>query len=339
MFSEKNSLIPLERWLDMPLVEIKDYIKANIQKPLTVFFSIDGTRRYYLKEKYRLGLAENETGADNDQEVVSYNFAEYSKFITRPLMQVFDLLFSAGVTNVLNIALLPSTFHRPNNYLSQMLKETERVFLNSAEFNQLYSKHGLRLRLFGDYDIAPETEKVREQLDGLTQRCHSLWPETNEISPSLYLGFYGGTFTQEITLRSARFFSENGRVPTDAELRQHSFPAGLSGPIDILISAGWLKVGGILPPLLDGGTTDIYNLSFLALDLDETTLKRILYDHLFLRNQATDDNADYTHADIRQLHNYYTQHQGGLVGLGQLVGSGLWYALHPQTEYIQSTKI
>jgi hypothetical protein len=100
--------------------------------------------------------------------------------------------------------------------------------------------------------------------------------------------------------------------------------------VDLLIGAGWLKVGGILPPWLDEGHTDIYNLGFLTLDLDEITLRRILYDHLFRRNAAGD--ADYSPEDLAALDTFYRHNHGKLIGLGKLVGGGLWYADCPDNK-------
>jgi hypothetical protein len=92
----------------------------------------------------------------------------------------------------------------------------------------------------------------------------------------------------------------------------------------LFINTGWFRVGGTLPPVLDQGT-DLYNLSILAFDLTEHDLRRILYDHLFLRNAAPEDNIPYTPDDLQELADYYAHNSQYVIGLGRLVGSGLWY--------------
>jgi hypothetical protein len=178
--------------------------------------------------------------------------------------------------------------------------------------------------------------------------------------PTLWLGYQSLPFSQELTRRTARLakyeeakfgITQTGHghghgqgqgqgvvtsiplIPT-SYLRNLSFQHQQPHPTQahILIGAGWLKVGGILPPWLDEGTTDIYNLGFLTLDLDEITVWRILYDHLYRRNAAGDADADYSPEDLVALDTFYRRNQGKLIGLGSLVGSGLWYADCPDDK-------
>jgi hypothetical protein len=77
---------------------------------------------------------------------------------------------------------------------------------------------------------------------------------------------------------------------------------------------------------LDDGGADLYFTTGLPLDITEDMMRRILYDHLFLRGVAPEDNADYASADLDTLRAYYATQGQGVIGLGQLIGPGLWYA-------------
>jgi len=127
--------------------------------------------------------------------------------------------------------------------------------------------------------------------------------------------------------RTLTLHVQKGRAPTADELCQSCFPDG-PHEINILIGAGWLRVGSFLPPLLDGGRTDLYNIAHLALDLQEETARRILYDHLFRRWAAPEDDVRYQPKDLQALGAFYREHAQCVVGLGQLIGPGLWYPDH-----------
>jgi hypothetical protein len=165
--------------------------------------------------------------------------------------------------------------------------------------------------------------------------------------PTLWLGYHSLSFSQELVRRTtltAKYSelplgtTQAGEITLplipSAYLQSLSFQGEYPHPtgVDLLIGAGWLKVGGILPPWLDEGHTDIYNLGFLTLELDELTLRRILYDHLYRRNASGDADADYSPEDLAALDTFYRHNQGKLIGLGKLVGPGLWYADCPDDK-------
>jgi hypothetical protein len=197
----------------------------------------------------------------------------------------------------------------------------------------------------GRVDVSSEQEQEQEQ----EQKQKATPIVEVQRQPTLWLGYHSLSFSQELVRRTtltatAKHYelplgtSQAGQVtipciPTDY-LQSLSFQREFPHPtrIDLLIGAGWLKVGGILPPWLDEGHTDIYNLGFLTLDLDELTVRRILYDHLYRRNAAGDADADYSPEDLAALDNFYRHNHGKLIGLGKLVGAGLWYADCPDNE-------
>lgn len=298
----------IEEWLAYPQAELANYVRP---KQLAVLLSIDGSRRHYLLSK-----------PNNDGKIT--DFADYARHTAQAYTRVYDLLFALGVNTILTPMLYPPNFLRSPDYLQKAILSSQQAFLGEA-FCQLYERRQVAARLYGDYDIAPNAAPVRTELTALTASLQALTPVGER---QLLFGFAAGSFGDEAIKRGLTLGTQLNRVPTQDEVRAACFPQGPQ-QINILIGAGWLRVGMILPPLLDGGATDIYNLSHLVLDLQETSLRQILYDHLFRRWAAPEDDANYSSQDLLELKNFYSKHNNGLIGLGQLVGPGIWYADYP----------
>jgi hypothetical protein len=272
-------------------------------------FSIDGTRRHYLLEQTETTKIEN--------------FANYAQRIIHSYIKAFELLFAHGIKTILISMLYPLNFQREEHYLVEAIAATAH-FLNRSHFKDLYKRFEVKARLYGDYEFAPAAHSVRDALKSVNNALCELTPQGER---QILFGYNAGTFADEAIWHSVNLYQRLGRIPTTAEVREACFPDGPS-KLDILIGAGWLRVGAILPPLLDAGSTDIYTLNHLTLDLQELTLRRILYDHLFQRWAAPEDDGDYTEADLATFRDYYRVHQNCLVGLGHLVGPGFWYPDH-----------
>jgi hypothetical protein len=175
--------------------------------------------------------------------------------------------------------------------------------------------------LYGDYEFAPNAASSRDAIMELAETAKEITPVGER---KVMFGFSAGSFSEEMIARSIALYQATGRMPTEAELMAACFPEGPT-QAHIWLGAGWLRLGITLPTLLDGGRTDVYGLSHLALDLNEGVLRRVLYDHLFRRWAGPEDDVDYTPNDLRELGDFYREHRDGVVGLGKLVGPGLWY--------------
>ena len=302
----------LDEWLNYSQTQIAEYVQ---KRKVSLMLSIDGTQRFYL------------THRPEEEDDTPLNFQEYVEFVIKPMAQLYNLIYTLGVNTVLTTVLLPSNFERAGKYAIKAIEQSYGAF-GGALFQEIYRLHNVKVALWGDYDVAPAAEPVRPYIEGLRESLVSV--SSPNPTNSLLLGFCAGTATQEITRRSHMLQDAGVMEPTDEELRKACFAHGPER-LDILIEAGWLKVGGLVPPLLDGGHTDTYDLAFLVLDLDEATLRRILYDHLFLRGAWSDDKQNYSSSDIKAMRIYYQANQGRLIGLGHLVEPGLWYPFTPAT--------
>ena len=296
----------LEYWLTASSEEVAFEVASH---HLAVLFSIDGTRRHYLLH--------------NELEEIT-DFAAYTRFTAERHIRVYDMLFSLGVETIMSSFLYPPNFQRSVSYVQQAVASCQQLLTTDA-FLALYKHQDVIVRMVGDYDISPNAAVVRSDLMALASELRSVTPRGTR---SLRFGFYAGDPITELITRSTTFTRTVGTPPTREELCIACFPEGPSA-INILIEAGWLRVGLVLPSILDNGQTDIYNLTHLALEVQEETIRRILYDHLFRRWAAAEDDLTYSAADLAALREYYADHPNGVIGIGQIVGPGLWYAEHP----------
>ena len=245
----------LDEWLAMPQAEIAQQVRAN---HIAVMFSIDGSRRHYLLAQ----PPENRRISD---------FGGYAQHNTLAYVQVYELLFAHGIETILTPTLYPPNFVRSERYLQQSVAMSQQFLCNSP-FLEFYQKWQVRARLYGDYTFAPQAASVRTALTQLNTVLESLTP-TGERQ--VLFGYNAGTFMDEIIYHTATLHTGLGRMPTQAEVRAACFPVGPE-KINLLIGASWLRVGLILPPVLDAGATDIYNLNHLTLDLQTSTLRHFI---------------------------------------------------------------
>lgn len=297
----------IEEWLALPA----DEIAATVQsRELGVMLSIDGTRRHYL-------LAQPELNG----QITS--FEDYSKFTTAAYAHVYDILFRLGVQTIMTSLLYPPNFLRGGRYLQQSLGMTKLLLLTGA-IPEVCQKWQARMRLYGDFDFAPNAEPIRAGLQEVAQNLRNATPHGQKL---VLFGYSAGSFPQEMIDRTLMLEKKLGRAPSEEQLNEACFPDGPK-QLNMVICAGSIRVGTIVPTTLDKGGVDIYNLPYLALDLQESAMRRMLYDHLFLRSALSDDFMEYTPDTLKTLGDYYQQHAECVIGLGHIVGPGMWYADH-----------
>jgi len=309
---EHTNRVSIEQWLNMPDEGIANYISPL---HISVMYIIDGSRRHFL-------LSQPE--ADYQKSIDDFDFLGYGQHTANQCVSAYNLFFSHGIEIVMQPALYPPNFLRGAKYVKGAVGLSKALWLKSP-YSELYEKFGVRCRLYGDYDVAPNAALVRQGIDELAEMLEQATPKGEKL---LLQGFNAGSFNDELIARAINLQAELGRIPTELELRQKCYPFGPT-KIDLLIDSGRLKSGTYLPSLLDGGKTDLYFLNHLAFDLERDTLRHILYDHIFLRPIAPEDDMSYSAEILIGLKSYYTEHKDCLVGVGRLTSSGqLWYSNH-----------
>jgi hypothetical protein len=310
----KIDVPPLDVWLHMTSNEIAAFVSPH---RLSIKLALDGTRRHYLMHH-----------PSADGKVT--DLIAYSLHCTNQYVRLCDMLFSFGVHTVMALNLWPPDINRrEDNFLQLTLKMSEHALLHD-DLLTMAARNNAAVRLHGDYDVSPHGEPIRAGLTALHETLARRTPYTERL---LLFGFYTGRFEDETIARTVRLYERLQRPPTAQELQNDAFPDG-PDRIDIFINSGWMRVDNwSFPPLLNQGKAELYSLIHLVLDMQEVTLRRILYDTLFVRRATSPaDNLAYLPTTLNQLSEYYIEHRHCLVGTGELVGPDLWYPDHAHSE-------
>src|SRR5579859_1511317 len=258
--------IGLDEWLAMPRSQLAEEVKRF---GVSVKVGLDGTTRHYLLRH------------PNPQGKI-LDFEDYARQGVAQALRIVDLVFSCGVQTLLLLTIWPPDLERREDYLRRAARGTQELLLSELPLTT-YKRLSAKVRLYGDYDISPIFEPIRELFYHVRRTLEEETPEGEHL---LLWGYLGGPAIDEMIARSINLYQVLGRQPTQAEVRLASFPWGPE-KLDIFIGSGWLRAEAEnLPPLLDKGT-DIYKVSHLIFDLSENELRRILYDSLFLRRASS----------------------------------------------------
>lgn len=305
----------LQTWLALPTSEIAAQVSPH---HLSLSLGLDGTRRHY--------LLHHPTESGNVSDLMDYGL-----FAMNAFARVCNMLFSLGLETVLLLNLWAPDIERREPSFLQFTIEMSEKLATSPQFQEMYQRWQIKARLYGDYDVSPKAAPIREGLYALDERLTALTPEGER---RMLFGFYVGSVAEEMIERTLRLREQLGRPPTGDELKHMCFPHG-PDQLDIFIGSGWLRSFNLhIPPVLNNGV-DVYSLAHLPLDLEEYTVRRILYDLLFLRRVTSlNDNISYTPPIIESLSKYYAEHHRCLVGLGHLVGPDLWHPDHDHGSFL-----
>ena len=241
-------------------------------------------------------------------------------------MRICESFFSLGVKTVIALNLWPPDIIRREDQFMQLTLKMSRIALLHPELVTLAQRWQAALRLHSDYDVTATGEPLREGLNALNDELKQLTPEQDRL---LLFGFYTGQYEDEMIARTLHLYHQLQRPPTAEELHRSAFPDG-PHHIDIYINGGWMSADNwSIPPLLNQQSIAMYILAHLVLDLQAVTMRRLLYDCLFVRRKVSlTDNLSYTGDPLQQLSDYYQQHAYCFVGSGELVGPDLWYPEH-----------
>ncbi len=304
----------LNEWLQLPLADMAALVR---ERRLSVKIAVDGSRRHFLLKH---PTPDGEVG----------DFEIYARIGFDDILKMIGVLFSCGFETVIILNVWPPDIERREDYVRQAVRGTWELVLG-AHALESYKAWDARVRLNGNYDVSPVWEAFRADMLKIGQ----VLEEKTAGSQLLLWGYCAGNGLDEVITRAAVLYQQLGRIPSEQEVRTACFPNGPES-LDVYIGSGWLLAGNAsLPPILNAGNTDAYFLSHLPLDLTIDEVRHILFDKLFLRPAvALTDNLKYRGESLESLRTYYDEHSDCVVGLGHLVGPGLWYPdhVHPAFE-------
>jgi hypothetical protein len=274
----------------------EDISQIALPRGLAVLVSQDGTRRY----------------ANMRDPSSRQDWARYSQLGRDATLALVENLFALGVQTIIITALWPSNFTRGDEYARVILGPLGLAGLTDTPYRDVYDRWGVRTRLSGTWREAEpwmvvEMEKVARQYEEATPTGERLLLWEADAGDIL-----------ETTLRLATQVGPN-REAICAAL----YPEGPER-IHIAIKSGRLStLNRIVSPVMLN-KTDLYMINNLTLELTDGQLRAILYDHLFLRPAAPDDNMSYSDEYLAAYQKWRGERPPRVVGLGELDPGGNW---------------
>lgn len=273
--------------------DLAEFLAAPIEQvanvvPATVLFAPGGTRR-------AAALAG-----------ISMQSDDYARWSRERMIECAGLLFRFGVRHLfMNIVRPPQ--------LAEVGRYRERLFdwlewgLAGPEALADYRRLGWRVRLVGVEEI-PELHAAADRLVAATPVCwtHTIWWYVS-VEPDAHW-------------KSLLVAAQRAQARTQAEAIRALY--GEDIPLARLcLSFGKPMIAADMLPLLVTGEVQCYWVQRPGFELDETTLRHIIYDYAYLRSTWTQDkSARYGEVPAQRA----LWERRLILGLGRRVG-GFWY--------------
>ncbi len=304
--------ISLEEFLKLPTPEVAQLVRA--ESPQVCVFPINGTRRWFLLEH-----------ADKAQG----NWVEaYMDLSGKRHVEIFKLCFDHGLDTLIVPVFGSELFSRGNEYIQRIGVQGLERLVTHSDFLSFYKEYQVRVKFYGDY---------RRQLDGtsyayLGEQFDKIAQHTKKHNRyRLFYGAFGNDATENVSEFSVRYYQQHGHAPTRRAIVEGYYGEYVD-PATLFI--GFDKFSVFDYPLLGLGEEDLYFTVTPSLYLNVEQLRRILYDHLYLRQANEPDYATMSKEDWSTMQNFYSQNQKNVLGVGELQ-SGIWYPRLEVNHYIK----
>jgi len=263
---------------------------------------LDGSRRWFMLE--------------NDRRLTPGWAEQYIGQSLRRHIETFERCFRHGLTTVVTPTVYQQLLLRDSHY--DQVIQSVGLLLTHPDFLSFYEEQQVQVHFFGDYrQTLPGTrlEKLLPLIDSVTRQTsqHSRF--------RLFYGFFSrpaGESAQEIARLSVEHFQRTGEIPNQKQLIQLFYGAAID-PAAVAIS---FDPTPLEYPLL-GGREHLYFSVRPTMYLDDAQLRRILYDHLYLRGHKEADYSQVDDRDFESLRQFYAANVGRALGCGSLLGD-IW---------------
>jgi hypothetical protein len=264
--------------------------------PATVVFASGGTRR---------SAALSGIPSHSD---------DYARHQRERMVACFDRFFRLGVRNLVTCVVRPGQFDEVGRYRDKLLRWIDWG-IGGPEALADYARFGWRVRLSG-VEAVPELRELGERLIAATPPTwqHTLW---------LYGAADRGSLWEQ-TLAVAHATKARNQTELIRALLGEEIPtAGL------WIGFGKPMMTQDIVPLALIGETQCYWMQRPGYDIDESMIRRIVYDCVYRRQTWRKDKST-RYADIEQTRSIWESPR--VLGIGRRAG-GFWYFGDTDTEF------
>ena len=303
----------LETFLNWPTEKVAEVVRAD--GPKVCVFPINGTRRWFMLEHANAAEQAPET---------------YLDIAGQRHVELYRLFFDHGIETLLTPIFGPDILERGTSY-APIIEAGLTWFARNEAFLDFYDAHDVRVRVYGDAARYLNGTPYQEALTGF----ETLATRTaSHQAHRLFFGVCAHDATETVAKISIRFHQKHARPPTKLEIVEVYYGEYVP-PVDLFI--GFDRPTVFDTPLIATGNEDLYFTVSPSPYMDNETLRRILYDHLYTRRIQDTEYQMITTTDLENLRRFYHRHRYRVLGLGhRQIRDTVWLPL-PQVEHFQST--
>ena len=295
----------------LPVEEVARLVRDAGKK--TCVFPLNGTRRWFVLEHGQ----ETETKADFA--------AAYLEQTTKRNATLCRMLFAHGIDTMLIPVFSSYLMQRGEEYVHMAARGLSSI-VNHPAFLQLYTDLNVRVRFYGDYETCFAGTPHAHIVDEFEQ----LMEDTKDNDGfRLFWGVCAQDATDAIVALTVKHYEEHGDLPDKETLIRQYYGEQMS-VVNIYIGSG--KPRAFDMPLITTGREDLYFSVTPSLALNQVQLRRILYDHLYMRPKEGASYDAMQMEDWQRLHQFYHANRDNVLGVGKKQKEwGLWHPL-PQVS-------
>jgi tuberculosinol/isotuberculosinol synthase len=230
---------------------------------------------------------------------------------------LYRLFFDHGIDTLLTPVFGPDLLLRGDEYVRRIGADGLVRLAQHPAFLDFYDEYDVRVHFYGDHRrFLRDTELARlsDVFDAATERT------SKHQRFRLFFGVFANDATQAVAEYSASSFQLDGRIPEKRELIKMYYGEYVE-PVNLFI--GFDRFSAFDMPLLATGEEDLYFTVSPSPYMDQTQLRRILYDHIYTRRSPEPEYTDLSPEALQDLRNFYMKYREQVSGTGELL-HGVW---------------
>lgn len=146
---------------------------------------------------------------------------------------------------------------------------------------------------------------------------------SSNLEHKLFYGIFGSDAVEAVARSAITWYKTHRKPPTRREVIEGYYGEYIERA-DIYIGFGRFTVFDV--PMLCSGKTSLYYTAAPTYYMNETVLRRILYDHIYLRHfRPKPDYSTMSDDQLNLLRNRYHAQRDRVFGVG-CVHDGIWFA-------------
>jgi adenosine tuberculosinyltransferase len=304
-------MISIEEFLELSATEVADLVRASGSK--VIVFPINGTRRWFMLEH----------GHKNFDDPI----AAYMDISGKRHIEIYKLFFDHGIETLITPVIGSEILQTRDAYMQKVGEEGLRRLVSHPDFISFYEQYNVRVHFYGDY----HKKLAQTPYQHLPKLFDDVATQTSQNkSFRLFFGAFAESLdiTEHIANYAVEHYKSHGELPKRKEIVEMYYGENIE-KADIFI--GFDRFATFDYPLLNSGEEDLYFTVSPSMYMTVSQLRKILYDHLYMRRTPEPEYTELSNQAFEFMHLFYEQHKESTFGFGS-INANIWYPSFPSSE-------